>query len=102
MVVSKKSSTFAPSNKNKQQFKSITIMKTYFIIEHKTVITVNGKPYMLKGEKIYRTEFVHTIKERTNVFENAKRFSTKEAAQKYIDRWLSNKEGDFIIKGYDY
>ena len=29
MVVSKKSSTFAPSNKNKQQFKTITIMKTY-------------------------------------------------------------------------
>lgn len=26
MVVSKKSSTFAPSNKNKQQFKTITIM----------------------------------------------------------------------------
>ena len=29
MVVSKKCSTFAPSNKNKQQFKTLTIMKTY-------------------------------------------------------------------------
>lgn len=77
-------------------------MKTYFIIEHKTVITVNGKPYMINGEKIYRTEFVHTIKERTNAFENAKRFSTEEDAQKYIDKWLSNKDGEFIIKGYDY
>ena len=77
-------------------------MKPYFIIEHKTVITVNGKPYMLKGEKIYRTEFVHTIYERTNVFEHAKRFSTREAAQKYIDRWLSEKDGEFTIKGYDY
>ena len=77
-------------------------MKTYFIIEHKTVITVNGKPYMLKGEKIYRTEFVHTIKERTNMFERAKRFSTKEEAQKYIEKWLSKIDGEFIIKGYDY
>ena len=77
-------------------------MKTYFIIEHKTVITVNGKPYMVKGEKTYRTEFVHTIKERTNVFESAKRFATKEDAQKYIDKWLSMKDGEFIIKGYDY
>ena len=77
-------------------------MKTYFIIEHKTVITVNGKPYMVKGEKIYRNEFVHTIKERTNVFERAKRFATREEAQMYIDKWLSNKEGEFIIKGYDY
>lgn len=77
-------------------------MKTYFIIEHKTVITVNGKPYMVKGEKYYRTEFVHTIKERTNVFENAKRFATKEAAQMYIDKWLSKMDGEFIIKGYDY
>lgn len=77
-------------------------MKTYFIIEHKTVVTVSGKPYMLKGEKIYRTEFVHTIKERTNVFESAKRFATREAAQMYIDKWLSNKDGEFIIKGYYY
>ena len=77
-------------------------MKTYFIIENKTVITVNCKPYMINGEKIYRTEFVHTIKERTNVFENAKRFATKEAAQNYIDKWLSKKDGEFIIKGYDY
>ena len=29
MVISKKCSTFATSKKNKQQFKSITIMKTY-------------------------------------------------------------------------
>ena len=77
-------------------------MKTYFIIEHKTVITVNGKPYLISGKKCYRTEFVHTIKERTNVFEHAKRFATREAAQKYIDRWLSNKDGEFTIKGYDY
>ena len=77
-------------------------MKTYFIIEHKTVITVNGKPYMVKGEKCHRTEFVHTIKERTNVFENAKRFVTREAAEMYIDKWLSNKDGEFIIKGYNY
>ena len=102
MVVSKKCSTFAPSNKNKQQFKTPTIMKPYFIIEHKTVITVNGKPYMLQGEKIYRTEFVRTRYERTSAFECAKRFETKEAAQKYIDKWLYMKDGEFIIKGYNY
>ena len=102
MVVTKKCSIFAPSNKNKQQFKKLTIMKPYFIIEHKTVITVNGKPSMVKGEKIYRTEFVRTRYERTSKFECAKRFETPEAAQKYIDKWLYTKDGEFIIKGYDY
>ena len=38
MVVSKKISTFASSNKNKQQFKTITIMKTYI-----TKFLGNGK-----------------------------------------------------------
>ena len=77
-------------------------MKSYFIIEHKTVITVNGKPYILKGETIYRTEFVRTRYDRTSAFECAKRFETQEAAQKYIDKWLYMKDGEFIIKGYNY
>ena len=77
-------------------------MKHYFIIEHKTVITVNGKPYMVKGEKIYRTEFVRTRYERTSAFECAKRFATIEDAQRYIDKWLYMKDGEFIVKGYDY
>ena len=102
MHISKKCSTFAPSNKNKQQFKTITIMKHYFIIEHTTVVTHNGEPFLINGSKCFHTMFVHTIYERTNVFEHAKRFATREAAQKYIDKWLSNKEGEFIIKGYDY
>ena len=77
-------------------------MKPYFIIEHKTVITVNGKHFMRNGEKIYRTEFVRTRHERTSVFERAKRFSSADDAQKYIDKWLSKIDGEFIIKGYDY
>ena len=77
-------------------------MKPYFIIEHKTVITVNGKPFMLRGQKIYLTKFVRTRYERTSAFERAKRFETQEAAQKYIDKWLHMKDGEFIIKGYDY
>ena len=77
-------------------------MKTYFIIEHKTVITYKGEPFMRNGEKIYRKEFVRTRHERTNVFERAKRFSTKEDAQKYVEKWLSKIDGEFIIKGYDY
>ena len=77
-------------------------MKHYFIIEHKKVITVNGKPYMLKGEKIYRTEFVRTRYKRTSAFECAKRFRTQEAAQKYIDKLLYMKDGEFIIKVYNY
>ena len=77
-------------------------MKPYLIIEHKKVITVNGKPYMLKGEKIYRTEFVRTRYERTSTLECAKRFATKEDAQKYIDKWLYMKDVESILKGYDY
>ena len=38
MVVSKKSSTFAPSNKNKQQFKTITIMKTETTMSYKNLV----------------------------------------------------------------
>ena len=77
-------------------------MKPYFIIEHKTVATYNGEQLLINGEKCFHTEFVHSIYERTNVFEHARRFSTRESAQKYIDRWLSKQDGEFIIKGYDY
>lgn len=47
MVVSKKSSTFAPSNKNKQQFKIITIMKTTVIIRRniRQVYNLRGNKY---------------------------------------------------------
>ena len=47
MVVSKKCSTFAPSNKNKQQFKTITIMKTTVIIRRhiRQVYSLLGNKY---------------------------------------------------------
>ena len=47
MVVSKKSSTFAPSNKNKQQFKTITIMKATVIIKRgiRQVYSLRGNKY---------------------------------------------------------
>ena len=47
MVVSKNSSTFAPSNKNKQQFKTITIMKTTVIIRRhiRQVYSLRGNKY---------------------------------------------------------
>ena len=47
MVVSKKSSTFAQSNKNKQQFKTITIMKTTVIIRRdiRQVYSLRGNKY---------------------------------------------------------
>lgn len=59
--MSKKCSTFAPSNKNKQQFKSITIMKPFFelvsmVIENKIKnyndYTVENY-YFSKNEKEY-------------------------------------------------
>lgn len=47
MVVSKKSSTFAQSNKNKQQFKTITIMKTNSI---KIANLILGARYRFSGD----------------------------------------------------
>ena len=47
MVVSNKRSTFAPSNKNKQQFKTSTIMKTTVIIRRhiRQVYSLRGNKY---------------------------------------------------------
>ena len=78
-------------------------MILYYVIEHETIAIYNGVPLILiSGEKCLRTEFVRTRHERTQQLSRAKHFATREAAQKYIDKWLSKMDGEFIIKGYDY
>ncbi len=78
-------------------------MILYYVIEHKTIAIYNGKPLILiNGEKCFRTEFVRTRHERTQLLSRAKHFATSKEAQKYIDKWLSKIDGEFIIIGYDY
>ena len=78
MVVSKKSSTFATSNKNKQQFKSITIMKTYIT-------------KLFYGSDDKKVEFV-------------KKFNSYKDAFEYLNRLCGvfREDGDKVIRCDDY
>ena len=56
-------------------------MKTYFIIERKQSKNFNGMQLNFKGYAMTRNSF-------TNLQEGAKRFESKEAAEKYAKKMV--------------
>lgn len=64
----------------------------YYIIEGKTPHTHNGQPIIKNCQQLYYTSFILTRNASSNCDEKAKRFKSREEAQKYIDRWLSGRD----------
>ena len=73
----------------------------YFIIEGKTPHTHNGLPVIIKGEQLYYTSYILNRQASSNMPDAAKRFKSKEDAQKYIDRWLQGRGTNYTPKAME-